>query len=493
MMKKYPVIWFLFVLMCLKGYGQTSIRHQIVPIKAVDSLDINYYSKKNFWGAIVQSQAINGGLLLFNRYVQNKDYAHVTFKTVRDNLKKGFVWDNDAMATNMFGHPYHGSLYFNSARSRGFNYWESGLFAAGGSLTWELFCEREYPSINDITATPIGGMALGEALYRASDMILDDRARGSERTWREISAFIVNPMRGLTRFINGDMTRKRSTSGRQFGIPQVSVETALGVRAIELQGEVLDKGVGAVFEVDIEYGDRFDDECKRPFDYFTLRGSINLQKDQPILGQVNLTGRLWVTDVIDNSKDFLSLGFYQHFDYYDSDTISGVTNKIPYKLGTPAAVGIGFMHKSKRFRYWVLDSYAHVNGILLGASLSDHYRVYERDYNLGSGFGVQAGTNITFRNFFSASATYELYKIFTWKGYPKDVDWDNINEHEFNYQGDHSQALLQILCLRTQLRVWERFYLTGSYNFFVRDTNYKYYENMRSRTHEGKLMLTYKF
>jgi hypothetical protein len=81
--------------------------------------------------------------------------------TIKKNLKGGFVWDNDQMGTNMFLHPYHGNLYYNSARSRGFNYWESGLFALGGSAMWELFMENEYPSINDIIATPIGGLSLG--------------------------------------------------------------------------------------------------------------------------------------------------------------------------------------------------------------------------------------------------------------------------------------------------------------------------------------------
>lgn len=41
--------------------------------------------------------------------------------------------------------------------------------------------ECEYPSTNDIIATPVGGAAIGKVLYRTSDLILDDRSSGGER------------------------------------------------------------------------------------------------------------------------------------------------------------------------------------------------------------------------------------------------------------------------------------------------------------------------
>lgn len=67
---------------------------------------------------------------------------------------------------------------------------------------------------NEIIATPIGGAALGEVFYRSSDLILDDRATGGERFGRELAAFILNPMRGISRVITGEAWKKRVTSGR---------------------------------------------------------------------------------------------------------------------------------------------------------------------------------------------------------------------------------------------------------------------------------------
>jgi len=437
---------------------------------------------------------INMGIWAFDRYIQKGDFAYINIHTMKENLRRGFIWDNDKMGTNMFLHPYHGSLYYNSARSNGFNYWQSGLFSVAGSAMWELFMECEYPSTNDIIATPIGGMALGEVFYRASDLVLDDRRTGSSRFGLEAAAFIISPMRGLTRIINGDAWRKRNTSGKQFGVPDVSVDISMGVRALELKDEILDKGVGFATEINIEYGDRFDTHSRRPYDYFSVKANLNVQASQPILGQLNIIGRLFVSELWDNDRDFMSVGFYQHFDYYDSDTISDVSSKTPYKFCTPASLGIGFVYKYKKSRFIDIDAYAHINGILLGGALSDYYRVDERNYNLASGYSTKVGFNfVSKKKKFAVSTSYEVYKMFTWKGYPKDINWDNFNSKTLDAQGDKSSAILHAISLRADLKLKNNLYLTASFYNYTRDTNYKYYDDVFSKTSEGRLMMTYKF
>lgn len=493
MYKKYILTLTIFFFVFISGYGQFAIRYQVVPPKPADSIDIAYYSKKNGLGAATQNFSINMGLWAFNRYIAKQHYAYINIHTIKKNLKHTWVWDNDDMGNNMFLHPYHGSLYYNSARARGYNYWESGLFTLGGSAMWELFMENEYPSVNDIMATPIGGLALGETLYRTSDLVLDDRRVGMNRFGRELAGFLISPMRGLTRIINGDAWKTRATSGKQFGTPDVSVEISAGVRTLELRGQVLDKGVGAALDINIQYGDRFADESEKPYDYFTFRSNLNGQGSQPLLSQLNILGRLYVTDLVNTEKDFLSLGFYQHFDYYDSDTISDVSNKIPYKICTPASFGAGLIYKSNRTRNFHFDAYLHANLVLLGGALSDHYVVDMRNYNLASGFSTKVGFDLAYKDRISVSGRYEVYRMFTWKGYPKDVDWDNIDVHEFNYQGDRSQAILHAISLRTDLKLKNHLFLTGVFYNYTRDTNYRYFEDVFSQTYEGRLMLTYKF
>ena len=156
----FKKISLLFVLVSMVQMlsAQIGYKHNVVPSVLPDSLDLAYYGKKNFGRSVATVVGVNLGVWSFNRFVMKEDFAYINKHTIRDNFKHGFVWDNDNLDTNMFFHPYHGNLYFNAARSNGYNYWQSGLFALGGSAMWELFMESEYPSTNDIIATPIGGM-----------------------------------------------------------------------------------------------------------------------------------------------------------------------------------------------------------------------------------------------------------------------------------------------------------------------------------------------
>ena len=177
-----------------------------------DSCDVARLEKKAFWRASAETVGFNLGLWAFDRYVQKGHYAYISLNTIKENFKHGFEWDDDHLGTNMFAHPYNGSLFYNAGRSNGYNFWQSGLFAIGGSAMWEMFMECEYPSTNDIIATPVGGAAIGEVLYRTSDLVLDDRTSGGERFGRELAAFVISPMRGFTRIVTGRAWEKRATS-----------------------------------------------------------------------------------------------------------------------------------------------------------------------------------------------------------------------------------------------------------------------------------------
>ena len=472
--------------------AQIGYRHQAMSSLVADSLDLQYYGKKRLGQSIATVVRLNLGVWTFDRYVRNQDYAYISMNTVKENLTHGFIWDNDNLSTNMFFHPYHGNLYFNAARSNGYNYWQSGLFAFGGSAMWELFMENEYPSTNDIIATPIGGMALGETLYRTSDLILDDRTIGRERVVREIAAFIVSPMRGLTRVISGDARRHRSTSGRQFGIPDVCVAFSVGARALEFKDDILDRGMGITSEIDIEYGDRFNTEHEKPYDFFSMGVGLNLQKSQPLLGQVNLVGRLLNREIVENSDMILNAGLYQHFDFYDSNVISDVSPVVPYKIAIPASVGGGLQFQWQKVGNWELSASLHANGILMGAVLSDHYRLADRNYNIASGFGTKSQLTALYKESkFSVSLSHEFYRFFTWDGYGRNVDWASVDPRTLDAQGDESQSSVHVSELRLDYRLMKRMYLTGSFMHFHRDTNYRYYPHVKSSTTSTRLMITF--
>lgn len=228
-----------------------------------------YKKKKHFWRAAGETAGLNIGLWAFDRYALNGHYARISWNTIKANFKNGFDWDNDHLSTNMFAHPYHGSLYFNAGRANGFNFWQSELFALGGSAMWEMFMESEYPSKNDIIATPIGGAALGEVFYRTSDLVLDDRASGGERFGREALSFLLSPMRGLTRILTGEAWEKKPSAGREFENPSYQLDVSLGTRLLTSHDNERLIKAGASARINLEYGDRYA-SSKKPYDYFSL-------------------------------------------------------------------------------------------------------------------------------------------------------------------------------------------------------------------------------
>lgn len=241
-----------------------------------DSLDVSrkitFPKKKNFFRAAGEVFGMNMGLWAFDRYALKGHYAYISFETIKENFKHGFEWDNDHLNTNMFAHPYNGSLFFNAGRSNGFNFWQSELFAISGSAMWELFMECEYPSTNDIIATPVGGAALGEVFYRTSDMILDNRTAGGERLGREVASFIISPMRGITRIITGEAWKKSHVSGKEFSNVPFNLNLSLGARILFYHDDAGITKAGASARINMEYGDPFDGDSKIPYEYFSMFG-----------------------------------------------------------------------------------------------------------------------------------------------------------------------------------------------------------------------------
>lgn len=473
--------------------AQIPIHHSIVEPERPDSVDsVAYYGKKHFWKSAAEVVGFNLGLWAFDRYVQKGDFAYISFNTIKENFKHGLIWDNDKLGTNTFLHPYNGSLYYNAARSNGYNFWQSELFAIGGSFMWEFFMEREYPSTNDFIATPIGGAAIGEMLFRASDALIDERTADAERFEREAAVFIIDPLRGFNRIISGQAWRRSATTGRVFGRPNFSVRVSAGLKMLEFQGQLKKTHFGFAAQLDMEYGDRFEVKSTKPYDYFTVRAELQGMKSQPILSQLEIKGRLLARELFDNYRSQGSIGLYQHFDFHDTDTIDGI-GKVPYKLGIPASVGAGFMFRDIERRRWIFDAYLHANVIILGSILSDHYRTDERNYNWASGFSLKGGINFVFaRDLFSLSLNHEFYRLYTWRGYRYGTDLGSVDFRTLNVQGDRSVASFNMTELRLDFKLLKRLYATVAFCNYVRSTHYRDFPDVLSSSMSLRLMMSYK-
>ena len=471
----YTLIFVVIANVCMAKAPYKTVFSQ--PVKS-DSVDYVINHRNHFWRAAAETVGFNLGLWTFDRYVLKGHYSYISWNSIKENFRHGFEWDNDHLKTNMFDHPYTGALYFNAGRSNGFNFWQSELFSIGGSAMWELFRECEYPSTNDIIATPVGGAAIGEVEYRISDLIIDNRSSGVERFGREFAAFIIDPMRGINRIVSGAAWRHRSTSGRHFGIPSLKTDVSIGTRQLLMFDYYNIGKSGGAAEIKLEYGERYGETTKKPYDYFT--GLVELQaiSTQPLLSRVEIVGRLLSKDLIEKDKLNLNVGLYQHFDFFDSDTISMSSGtavpwqpcNIPYKLGTPASVGGGLMVGYRPSKTFKLDGYLHANAVILAGILTDYYRDYNRNYNWGSGFSIKAALKCGFwdERLFVRLAD-EHYRLYTWShDTPLYSDWFNRDE----IAGDASRSWFNHFEFSADYKLFHRLYVTLGLDYYKRNTYY---------------------
>jgi hypothetical protein len=124
----------------------------------------------------------------------------ITYKW-KQNVKAGPVWDEDDWVLNWITHPYSGGVYYMTARSSGFNMFESFLYSAFMStFFWEYGIEAfaEIPSKQDLIITPVLGSVVGEGFFYAKKSILKhDRKVLNSKTLGYTALFLIDPFNTL--------------------------------------------------------------------------------------------------------------------------------------------------------------------------------------------------------------------------------------------------------------------------------------------------------
>lgn len=120
--------------------------------------------------------------------------------------------DHDNPIFNYVLHPYAGAAYFMSARTQGFNFWQSMLYSACiSTIGWEFGIEAfmERPSYQDIVVTPVVGSIIGELFYRLKRNIVshDYRLAGSP-VLGNIVVFLIDPVNEVLGLFRGNNARK---------------------------------------------------------------------------------------------------------------------------------------------------------------------------------------------------------------------------------------------------------------------------------------------
>ena len=313
-------------------------------------------------------------------------WPRVTPRTWSRNLSLAWTWDTDAFVTNMFSHPYHGSMYFNAGRANGLDFWESVPLAFLGSLTWEYFGETYQPSLNDLYNTGFGGIVLGEVYHRLGALVRDNGRRGAGRVLRELAAFPLDPVGSLDRLLYGGFTRVGPNApDRHPG--------TLGL-VVQAGGRVaVDSGAGgntmsSSFLVDLAYGDPFRQRYTTPFDVFRVR--LQVSPDGGGVNVLRVWGRLWALDFTpkhESPRQILTVN--QKTEYLSSPA---------YKFGGQS-VEVGLVSGFVAARGVDVRTELFAEGLMMGAVDARNTGIpgSERTYDFGPGAGVVASASLLVR------------------------------------------------------------------------------------------------
>lgn len=342
-----------------------------------------------------------------SKYIVKNDYSDINFRTMKGNLQHGLVFDEDGFTTNQIGHPYQGGSYFNMSRSLGLSFWESAPYVALGSLTWEYLMESGpvccYASANDFVTTTVGGIAVGEVLWRLSNAVLDDSTSGGERFARELAALAINPVYGLYRLTSGDAFTSGSgplVSNHLWG------DVTLGASVFGTNGNAdtfatigrLRMRRGHVLEIDDEF---------RAFDFFTFDLAAGVTDGEIVGARFDIMGVTngWKSDFMGDGALLAGVGI--DFDYREN---------VLANIGQ-AAAGPVLVAEMPLGGPWML--FTRFTLMAAYGAISSDYTEF-RPYNLGFGASAKAWFELRYNEVADVYLKADRYWVHTSSGTPGD-------------------------------------------------------------------------
>ncbi|NOX65624.1 MAG: DUF3943 domain-containing protein [Chlorobi bacterium] len=421
--------------------------------------------RKPLWLPIIEGIGLNLALGAFNSYVMNSEFAKISFKSIEYNFERGWSTDADELTTNMFAHPIHGSIYYNLARSSGYNYWTSLGVAAIGSWQWEFFMEIEPPALNDWVMTSYGGSMLGEMFYRFSNLIIDESATGGERFWRELGAGIFNPGRLFNRLITGKTSRV--TNEKLYERQPFVGELAIGGNNVAEGTDFKNGDRNLMITAEIIYGRLFERTSYKPFSFFRFNGSFNFVGEQPLIGQLRVENILTGKSSKMGSGRFL-YGVFGHYDFLNNSV---------YEIGA-ASVGLSMGYRSAKNKKVQFIGLLHGSLVLMGGANSDYVPKVEfldsaRTYNMGPGASAKLETFLRFP-FGAISLDYSFWWIHTWDG----------------AMGDEFIGMLQP---KIRIKIYKKWFVGLEWLLYHRVGKYDDFPNRNYRNNEQRLFIGYSF
>jgi hypothetical protein len=361
---------------------------------------------------------------------------------------------------------------------------------------WEYLLENELPSINDFISTPVGGVCLGEITFRLSDLLIDNRSIGFNRFGREFLTFLISPVREFNRIISGEAWKVGHTTGRVEKTPPVRFSVTNGYRVLAESREIkFDHSM--YLDLNLYYSNIFSEDNEKPYDAFILNSQFNFFSYQPLISNVGVISQIWGKNIpLKNKHLDLHWGVFQHFDYYDSKAFFKGERINSYKISEAAAFGIGGQLKANLLSKATFVMSSYLNAVLLGGSITDYYRVTNRDYNIGSGFSTKTNMRLMIGKSIEFNADIKDYRLFTWKGYDPEIDLSQLTAEEqlnLNTQGDEGITNLTVLNLDFDYCFREHYTISIGTSYYLRNSDYKFFPDKKNEIIESRLGLGYIF
>ena len=374
-------------------------------LRLPDYIDTLYASKKNFWRAATEWTLTQAFPASFNYFVRKDPYSHITFKNFIDHQRlSAWKWDDNEFMTNQISHPYHGQLYFNSFRSNGYSFTTSSLATLAGSYIWETGGETQTPSINDLVNTTYGGIVLGEMTHRIANNILAKPAYGFQKQANEVVAFLVNPINGLNRLLDGKWGKYEKRNLTDSSV--ITAEVDMGIRRFDTRvSNLLEKGKNAAYgRLRIIYS-AGDSEYKKPFEEFYVNLELG-SDDSSFVNSVNAYGVLYGEPLLIRlpGKHYGTITANYDFLYNEAFFYGG--QSLNYNV--LSTFNLGRKNKLKT---------AMGMGFVLLSAIPDPHLLYgeSRNYNYGSGFSVKFDSELNIFGRLRIGVGYNGAYSYTWE------------------------------------------------------------------------------
>lgn len=379
---------------------------------------------RRFWMAVGNVMVAQFVPFFISNVITKETWARVGPTTWRNNFYYPWQWDDNNFQNNQFAHSYQGSLYYNAARTNGYNFWGAALWPVAGSLMWEYFFEAWAPSPNDFINTTVGGIVLGETLFRLSRLTLDNTSHGPERALREIGSGLLNPISGLNRVLRGETARVSANPPEWRPSAIIGVLDVGARRTTQSIGGGPDVTGSAQWNVSflLSYGDPVKDLSRKPFSYFALRADLAGPSNGGLVNQLSARGSLAAWPLGESGRHQIAVSL--EYDYFNNPAFEYGGQSV--QLGLVSAIG------APGKTWWGQTSLL-FNGVLLGAVRSDYYSAIEgRDYDYGPGLGTIVSGRLLYKNKIQLTAGYTGLWIHTVDG-TKSVHYQDAILAELRY------------------------------------------------------------